>query len=64
MNASEESSFEEELAMSVTVTVFSGRLYGSRSQKNQKVTRTKKCQKYSRRQREKSHHERRSYFPG
>jgi len=39
INASEESSFEEDLAQDVIeiVTVFSARLYGSRSHKNKQV---------------------------
>ena len=39
MNASEESTFEEELAKDVLeiITVFSARLYGSRSHKNKQV---------------------------
>ncbi|MHB1784280.1 MAG: IS607 family transposase [Acidimicrobiales bacterium] len=42
VNASEESSFEEDLASDVIdiVTVFSARLYGSRSQKNKAVMET------------------------
>lgn len=39
INASEESSFEDDLAQDVIeiVTVFSARLYGSRSHKNKQV---------------------------
>ena len=39
INKGEELSFEEELAQDVLeiITVFSARLYGSRSQKNQKL---------------------------
>ena len=39
INASEDSTFEEDLANDVIeiVTVFSARLYGSRSQKNKRV---------------------------
>jgi len=39
MNASEETTFEEDLAQDVLeiITVFSARLYGSRSRKNKKL---------------------------
>ena len=39
LNQGEESSFEEELVQDVLemITVFSARLYGSRSRKNQKL---------------------------
>ena len=42
INASEEASFEEELVQDVLeiITVFSARLYGSRSRKNRDVMKT------------------------
>jgi len=46
LNQGEESSFEEELVQDVLeiITVFSARMYGSRSHKNQKLVETASVQ--------------------